>query len=103
MSDKKYFLLDLLDLLLEPFVFDLGCFVLLLQFASVDFLQTSHSSFDEVNRVSWLLWLLIQVDQDLGELVYCSCLFEVLLELLFFAFDSTLASLESTCDIEDKF
>jgi hypothetical protein len=45
---------------------------------------SAHGLLDIFIHVSWLFWLLVKSDKDLGELVDDSSLFEVFSELFFF-------------------
>ena len=94
-----YFLFHLLYLLFQAFILLLCCLVLLLQLAGVYFLDSSHSSFDEVDCVAWFFGFFVEFDKNFGEGIDGSSFFEILFELLFFAFDSSLTQTIITCDI----
>lgn len=97
----RYLLLDVLYLFLQTLVLLLCSLVLLLQLPTVHFFPSPQSSLQELHRVARFFGFLIQLHQDLGQLVDCSGLLQVLLELLFFAFNSTLRLKHLTCDIAE--
>ena len=96
---ERYLFLELFDLLLEAFVFLLGRLVLLLQLGPVRLAPAAQHPLQELHRVAWLLRLLVELHQNLGELVDCPRLLQVLLELLLLRLHAALLHLRVTCDI----
>jgi hypothetical protein len=98
-SHISYLFLYVLYLLLQPLILLLRHLVLLLQLTTVHLTASAQSPLQEVHRIPWLLGLLVQLHQDLGELVHCTCLFKVFLKLLLLWLDSSLHENTTTCDI----
>lgn len=97
-----YLLLGVLDLLLEPLVLQLGLLVLSLQLIAVHLTTSAQHPLEVVNRIAWLLWLLVELDEDLGELVDCAGLLQIFFELLLLGLDSALGYQRITWDIAFK-
>lgn len=98
-SHIPYLFLYLTDILLQSLVLLLRRLVLLLQLASIDLASATQHPLQIIHCISWLLGLLVELHQDLGKLVHCSRLLQVLLELLFLGLYTTLHRTISTCDI----
>lgn len=88
--NKNYLFFDLFDLFFESLVFLLGWLVLFSEFICVDITSATQHSFEVVNSISWFLWFFIELNKNLCQLINSSCSLQVLLEFLFFSFDSSL-------------
>lgn len=89
----------MLDLLFESLVLQFCCLVFFFQFGAVGLASSAEHALQIFHCVSWLLGLLVKLNQNFGELIDCSCFFEVFFEFLFLALHAALTRTRITCDI----
>ena len=97
-----YLLLGVLDLLLQPLILQFGLLILSLQLIAVNLAASTQHPLEVVNCIAWFLWLLVELNEDLGELVDCAGLFQIFFELLLLGLDSALGYQRITWDIAFK-
>ena len=93
-QSTSYLLFYLFYLFLQTLILLLSSLILLLQLCTINLASSAHFSFQEVNCIAGFFRLLIEFNEYFSELVDCSGLFEILLELFFLVFDSTLSRLK---------
>ena len=80
----------MLYLFFQSLVLLFRTFVLLPQFLSVHVSSPAQHSLQVVDGIRWFLGLLIQLYENFGQLVHCTCALQVLLKLLLLSLDSSL-------------
>lgn len=81
-------MLNLVNLLLQPFILGQSIIVVFLQFVAIDVAGRTQEFSDVVHGSFWSLVLLIELNENFCQLVDCAGLFEIVFEFGFFGIDS---------------